>query len=46
MYKDIVVQLQKKSYQKPISTVSNDMKYRQFEIKYLTFSMLTIVPDV
>lgn len=37
---------EKKYYQRPISTASNYMKYRQLQIKFLTFRMLTGVPGV
>ena len=36
----------KKCYQRSISTASNYMKYRQLQIKLLTFRMLTVVPGV
>lgn len=36
----------KKCCQRPITASNNYMKYRQLQIKFLTFRMLTIVPGV
>lgn len=46
IYEDKSISTTKKCYQRPISAASNNMKYRQLQIKSLTFRMLTVVPGV
>ena len=40
------ISIAKKRYQRPNTASNNYMKYRQLQIEFLTFRMLTIVPGV